>query len=497
MFQILVVDDEPSALDYICHLIRMKCPELEIAATAENGKEGLKMFRQLSPDLVISDVKMPVMDGIEMIRAIKEENPGMPILLVSGYQDFEYVRAAFKYGVCDYVLKPLTPARFVAAIEPMLKALQQEVYNQRKQLVRSMIEGNALEETMVKRSFPEERYFVALIRDNGLPRRFAGNRKEELISEAMNTIFIYGRDDREALYICPERVIGIKGFSAMIQKEASRKQEEKHFTTTVLIGIPVQTHRLAPAVELLYRTLNSHLSVGVTQSLILKGVQERADENRAWDEAFSEKEILKTMEYYYKKQDYAAVLDQLWGLLIKAEAVRCPQLRLEHIIRQLVSMLQPIEERKNVFEDEILYEDAFYDANNIKELYESLKGIMVRYWKEEKEQVKMDSVEFLNGILEFIEEHLAEELTVSYVCHKFGLSQSYLNLIFRKNGIEPFSAYLRNVRIERAKKIMKQNPQVFIKDVASMTGYKDQFYFSRVFRAVTGLSPTEYIDNIS
>ena len=63
--------------------------------------------------------------------------------------------------------------------------------------------------------------------------------------------------------------------------------------------------------------------------------------------------------------------------------------------------------------------------------------------------------------------------------------------------MEAFHSFLRNVRIERAKEIMERNPQMFIKDVAMMTGYRDQFYFSRIFRAVTGISPSEYIDSLS
>lgn len=108
MFRVLVVDDEPSALDYICNIIKLKCPSLAIAGTAENGKDGLNKYRQLAPDLVISDVKMPVMGGLEMVKAIKEEDGDAQIVLVSGYQEFEYVKAALRYGVSDYVLKPMT-----------------------------------------------------------------------------------------------------------------------------------------------------------------------------------------------------------------------------------------------------------------------------------------------------------------------------------------------------------------------------------------------------
>ena len=106
--------------------------------------------------------------------------------------------------------------------------------------------------------------------------------------------------------------------------------------------------------------------------------------------------------------------------------------------------------------------------------------------------MKLDSREFLDEIKKYIDNNLDQELTVPSMCREFHLSQSYLNLIFRKHGMESFNTYLRNARIRKAKEIMDRNPQMFIKDVALMVGYKDQFYFSRIFRAVTGVSPSTY-----
>lgn len=132
MFQVLVVDDEPSAVEYLCDIIRMRCPELSVIATAENGEEGLSKFCEYIPDLVISDVMMPVMDGLDMIKAIKETEEETSVILVSGYQEFEYVRTALQYGVSNYILKPVTPAGFQKAVEPVILVMHQRVYEKRK-----------------------------------------------------------------------------------------------------------------------------------------------------------------------------------------------------------------------------------------------------------------------------------------------------------------------------------------------------------------------------
>lgn len=501
MFRVLVVDDEPSALDYICNIIKMKCPSLTISGTAENGKDGLDQYRRLSPDLVISDVKMPVMDGLDMVKAIKEDDQNAQIILVSGYQEFEYVRAALKYGVSDYVLKPMTPANFIAAAAPVLKVLEQRFYEQRKRLVRAMVMGQAAENgglsvrDKIREYFPEERYYLAVIRENGLPRRFAGTYEIELISEMENTIFVYGRDEREALYICPANAVSKAKFSRMMAKEAERENEDGCFVTSVMMSHSVETADLGQAISCLYKSLNSRLSIGVTQSFMVS--VEKGEEEEPVKEVYS-REAMKHMERCLEKKDYAMYLETLWDFIKSAGEAEYPQLRLERFVRQIAARAQQyLNYQGDVYEDEMMFEDAFYDAGSTKELYDSLKSIFVRYWREDKEAVKLDSPEFLEAIKDYIRKHLSEDITVSSVCREFGLSQSYLNLIFRKHGMEAFHSYLRNVRIERAKDIMERNPQMFIKDVAMMTGYKDQFYFSRIFRAVTGISPSEYIDSLS
>lgn len=543
MFQVLVVDDEPSAVEYICNIISMKCPELSVIQTAKNGKEGLEKFKRYLPDLIISDVKMPVMSGLDMIKAIKETGEEVSFLMVSGYQEFEYVKTAMTYGVSDYILKPMTPLGFAAAVAPVIQVMSQRIYEQRKKLVRSMIMGEAVNQDKVNRYFKAEAYYGAVIREKGLPRRFPGTYEMELISELEHTMFIYGRDEREALYICPLGAVSGENFREIIEKEKDKKKQEDNFVTAVILDGAVPVGFLKEAVAELYEELNRRLSVGVTQTISVAGGgwersgaaeeprREESGEDRAMPETerhaaaagrgksgkiveFPEanpqkspneggtdtlagelhgREEVKQLERCLEQRDYGRLLEQLWQLLEKAERVRCPQLQLERLIGPFIARAQRyVNSRPDILEEEIMLEDAFYEAGSSQELFDSLKSILVRYWKRDKESVKLDSPEFIQEIRRYVESHLSEELTIASVCREFHLSQSYLNLIFRKHGMESFNTYVRNARIKKAKEIMDRNPQMFIKDVAAMVGYKDQFYFSRIFRAVTGMTPSGY-----
>ena len=112
---------------------------------------------------------------------------------------------------------------------------------------------------------------------------------------------------------------------------------------------------------------------------------------------------------------------------------------------------------------------------------------------EEVQRSKIDTPEFFGRIEAYIKEHLSEPLSAQKICTVFGISQTYLSRLFRKYSNTSFSKRLAVFRVEKAREIMEGNKDLFIKDVASMVGFADQFYFSRIFRSVTGVSTAEYL----
>ena len=109
MYTVLVAEDEPLALKTICSIIEKHCKDYRILFQAENGAEALRMIRQLKPDLVISDIKMPRPNGVELSAIVREELPDICFIIISGYQDFEFTQSAIRSGVTDYLLKPVMP----------------------------------------------------------------------------------------------------------------------------------------------------------------------------------------------------------------------------------------------------------------------------------------------------------------------------------------------------------------------------------------------------
>ena len=124
MFRVLLVDDEPLILEHTRRLLEAQKQNYLIVGTATNGLDGIDMIRRLHPDVVIIDVMMPGASGLEVIDAVEGEN--CRFIIVSGYQEFEYVRHALRAGVVDYLLKPLSASELGAALSRLLEGGQQE-----------------------------------------------------------------------------------------------------------------------------------------------------------------------------------------------------------------------------------------------------------------------------------------------------------------------------------------------------------------------------------
>ena len=124
--RILIVEDEIKIRHGLANLIT-KQTKHEIIAEAKNGQEGLEWVLKAHPDLVITDIKMPVMSGLEMIQKLYEMNRMVHCVILSGYSEFDYAKQAIKYGVDDYLLKPLAPEDIMNLLQSVEEKLHQEV----------------------------------------------------------------------------------------------------------------------------------------------------------------------------------------------------------------------------------------------------------------------------------------------------------------------------------------------------------------------------------
>ena len=145
-FKVIVADDEKLIANNIARKIEESNDAFEVVAKAGTGQEALALVQQLLPDVVFSDIKMPEMDGIELIERLKMRNPSVLTVIVSGYSDFEYTRSAIRYDAVDYLLKPVNPEdlkQLLYRLESILMAREQQLAPRRqatsKEIVNSVM----------------------------------------------------------------------------------------------------------------------------------------------------------------------------------------------------------------------------------------------------------------------------------------------------------------------------------------------------------------------
>jgi len=252
----------------------------------------------------------------------------------------------------------------------------------------------------------------------------------------------------------------------------------------------MQVQALTQKIQKLYRELDTKSVVGVNQFLIV----DEKTQSMAPPECDGE-EVLHLLGVYIREQKYDAFKIGLERLLQLWQGKKMPQLWVEGMIRRVFYMLQKSNNSvSNENECEFMLDDAFFYSTSNEELLDSIYFIMDKYLLNKPACVsKVDSPEFLEQIKKYLNKHMKDEITLQKVCKNFSVSQTCISRIFRKYENISFNNYLTNIRIEKAKEYMERDKNFFVKDIASAVGYKDQFYFSRIFRSITGVCPSDYV----
>lgn len=178
--------------------------------------------------------------------------------------------------------------------------------------------------------------------------------------------------------------------------------------------------------------------------------------------------------------------------------MRPPQLWMESFTRKVLELMQQYRLcRLTPSECEYFLGEVFYNAVSMKSLSEGVMDLLIGDGKEDRGAGKADSREYFEEICQYLETNMGKALTLPDLCCRFGISQTYMSRLFRKYSGNSFNQFLTELRMERARVLFAEHPDILIKDAAMLVGYEDPFYFSRLFRSYTGRSPSEYQKELS
>ncbi len=157
MIQVMIIEDEPPIGRGLKSMIESTHDSFEVVAMAYNGQEALDLLKKIQPDMIITDIRMPIMDGIELAREVRKRFPDIQIILLSGYQEFDYAREAMQLGIMHYLLKPLSKMQLKTMLDDLYTEMVQRKRNRYKQAAASLIKG----ERRADDPFEEEGLYAA------------------------------------------------------------------------------------------------------------------------------------------------------------------------------------------------------------------------------------------------------------------------------------------------------------------------------------------------
>lgn len=485
MFTVFIVDDEPAAVLYLNQLVRLVKEDFEITGEFGDAVSCLDKLEECRPDVIITDIKMPGMSGLELARRVNEKYPKTACLILSGYSEFEYAREAIRGRVFEYLLKPIIPDEFIKAMNRIRIMISGRYLKERSQLIQVVCRGAKIEEGELKRYFPYEGYYGILMRKNGfLPEEYG--EKERMVSSGLNeSIVMYGCDENEELVLAPRECVINDSLSRIAERLKKELGTEQDKFAVIMTRSPFKTEQMASVIRKLYQRLYETAVLGKDTAIYLEMPLNTPDLEKR--EKFMIEEI---KELLIKGENEAAYLGlgKLWDVFVHKAM---PELIVRRTVKYLMNTLWMFSEGSSEWkENEILLDNLLYSSTSMESLYKNLKELF--QIKEHEANPKIDTQENFQRIRNYVLCNLSEPLSLGKLGKEFGISQAYLTRMFRKYENTSFNNFLTAARMEKAKKVILGHPDLYMKEVAAIAGYQDQFYFSRVFRAYTGYCPSDY-----
>ena len=500
IFSVMLVEDEPAAMRHLKTTIEKRCPGFTVMDTAEDGLQALDLLLENQPDLLITDIRMPHCDGLELSQRVKELYPEIQTIILSGYQEFEYARKAIQHEVVEYLLKPINIQAFETLMNGIHTRLCQKSYWKTHKMIQNILSSKKTDISHRSECFC---FRMAVIRMNGLHPKF--HKKvcynppesvrslllEQITKEEESSIYLFtGRDNNEYYILCPVDEIHYSRFRSITEDFSSRLPACRYYTAA--LSLDFQITEIADTLDLLYSLLREETRLGKSQILYDQGNEKF---KRTCVELGSV--FFRNAEFLIKNKALDQIRDPLEKWLNDCRSNKVSLLQIEMEFGQLVNHLLAFCCDKNRLrvESGIMMDRVSQDVGDYATLLENFMSIILHIQEDTKKAPPvMGSRESFLNITDYVEQHMAEDLSIPLLCEQFCISQSYLNKLFHKYENMSVIEYIRQLRVNESIMIMKKSPYIPLKEISRIVGYEDSSYFSRVFKCQTGFSPRQYLE---
>lgn len=471
-YKVVLVDDEKMVLNSLALGIDWQSCGFEIIKTCTNSVEAFNIICNLKPNVAFVDMKMPHLNGLELIKKLKAVLPKLKFVMISGYAEFAYVQKALSYGACAYCLKPFEDDELYEILSMVKEKLDDE--------------QNILESTFIhyleSRSNSDLLHVTNILNNEGFHSNTTAlaisiNSISDIIDEDINYLEIL-HSSNEYFYIF-DNLSNTQNIKLQIRiKKLIADNKIKNYSICYLKNfkdnISLALDALINNVYTFFYTKKDKNNLEITSAFINKNST-----------------YIKKIEVNACKNNIVEVLDLLsnYKTMFGDEELDIKNiLKLYNICLSLLYRLDD-----NYFEDFVQTENSLTSTfDNFNLMMDYLIKMLSEY---SSNKINMDLIknDTFRQILEYINKNFTDEISFQQICYTYSINPSYLSQIFKKEIGITFTNYITQLRINYAKELLT-NTNLLISEISEKVGYKQYFYFAKIFKKTTSMSAKQYRD---
>jgi len=536
--KLLIVDDEEKIRNGIKHFISMNDFAIETILMAISGTDALEIIGNYDPDIIISDVVMPGISGLEFAQKAIAQLPEVKIIMISGHADLEYFKSAFQIDAVDYILKPIDLPEFARVLRKTIESCEKarREKNEKESLIKlldesksilldkfycDLVEGKFADHDEIRQKleffrldFNMEQAFASVtikIFDNasleeGKSEEYSKNMKKiailqkvrQLLSTLYSSVCCIKEDDSIAALLSIRR-IDTKDFKKTIEKRCSDLcvDIKAGFNTVVCIGIG----NVADDISLINTSYRQSLEA-IKQSFFFgKG------QLFFYSDFCSESVVEFSFEYDFKQKlidliyenDRQAIVEQINKNVrhfteqksTTAEMILSLKLDIATMIIDLLKRFAVPEGEKNIHKKLI---GEMMKVDTLKEIALFMQEKVISICSEFQNSRKKRAIKIVDTVKSIVEKELRTGINVQGIAYKINISPNYLSAVFKNETGINLTEYITSERMNKAAFLLL-NSICKVGEIAATVGCEDQNYFTKIFRKQFGVNPTEYREN--
>ncbi|NBD26554.1 response regulator transcription factor [Paenibacillus glycinis] len=517
MYTVVLVDDERLTLDNISNYVNWEQMHCRVIATASNGRDAMEKIEALQPHILITDVKMPVMDGIELCKQVHARFPSIQIVFLSGYNEFDYARAALQHGACGYLLKPVDHEELAAMMKIVRQRCDEQKNHHNSTLIKSgeylrellqiggnLLSGLANEVTSIYNQhlhLPADNktftfVFISideymLLAENPLlidapPNDFSLVERLEFFIAGLPS-FIPGvlTKLRDGQWIFATR----QSDRAAFEHWRNQNANAMHWISLFLASSPLTLHSFTKQWS---KMLQMRKQLVATQ-----GTGLISDDWENMDVAWRKTPFPKTEHLIAAVQQKRRDQAEEWLHDFFDGGLPPGNISQVFVDTKSVfdSLLSAIAANNRQLKDIIVQDAKFFGRLSLMESMQSMKTLMrqiLNMMMDELEASPVDRhIELVDEVCGIIQKNYGQVISIEMLAELVFLSPNYLRAIFKDITGKTLLEYVTQIRMDNAC-IMLRDTNLRIHDIAKRVGYESPSYFGAVFFKRTGLTPNQY-----